>query len=361
MSQPVAHGGATAPGEKPQQALTIGLASDPACENHVPPGPHPERPERLRAARLAVAKSGVAVTPIGARDASEEELARVHDARYVEELGRLAGRQGYLDEDTYLAPGSVAAARRAAGSALAVVDAMLDKEITRALALVRPPGHHARPARAMGFCLLNNIAVAAAHARSRGVDRVLVLDWDVHHGNGTQEMFLADPHVLYVSLHQWPFYPGTGAATETGQGEGRGYTVNVPLSAGAGHDDYAGAFDRVIMPAVEAFAPELVLVSAGFDAHKSDPLASMRLEAASYAMMTRYLVNQATRSAQGRIALLLEGGYDLDALEASVAASLEALAIPQAARPEARPPSPRFEPEIERARKSAAEQWAGCR
>src|SRR5262249_19509454 len=154
--------------------------------------------------------------------------SRVHAPRYVEELGRLAGQQGYLDADTYLAPGSVEAAEMAAGATLEIVDALLTGKVTRAVALVRPPGHHARPDQAMGFCLLNNIAAAAAHARARGVERVLVLDWDVHHGNGTQEMFIADPSVLYVSLHQWPFYPGTGAVAETGERDGEGYTINVP-------------------------------------------------------------------------------------------------------------------------------------
>jgi acetoin utilization deacetylase AcuC-like enzyme len=346
MSQDTDHIGGTGPEQRPHRGHTIGVALDPAFDLHVPPGPHPERPERLRAAERAVAESGAHVLPLAAREPSEEELTRVHDPRYVEELGRLAGRQGYLDEDTYLAPGSIAAARRAAGAALSVVDAILAGEVSRAVALVRPPGHHARPAQAMGFCLLNNVAIAAAHARARGIERVLILDWDVHHGNGTQEMFFADPLVLYASLHQWPFYPGT---------------INVPLSAGAAHDEYAAAFQRVILPVVDAYAPELVLVSAGFDAHASDPLASMRLEARSYAMMTQHLVRTSAKSARGRIALMLEGGYDLAALQASIGACLEVLSERALAEPGGSPPSPRFEHEIERARKIAAERWAGCR
>ena len=157
------------------------------------------------------------------------------------------------------------------------------------MALVRPPGHHARPDRAMGFCLLNNVAVAAAHARAQGVDKIAIVDWDVHHGNGTEEMFFASPEVLYVSLHQWPLYPGTGAADQIGKGEGRGYNLNVPLSPGARIGDYAAAFDRVISPVLEAYAPQLILVSAGFDAHRDDPLASMQLDAVAYGWMTAQL------------------------------------------------------------------------
>ena len=174
-----------------------------------------------------------------------EQLARVHTSDYISELAALRGQEGDFDADTYLSPGSVTAAMRAAGGACNLVDALLDGSVERAVALLRPPGHHARPHTAMGFCLLNNVAVAAAHARARGIERVLVVDWDVHHGNGTQEMFFRDPNVLYVSTHQWPFYPGSGATEEVGEGDGRGFTLNVPLSAGAGDAEYAAAFERV--------------------------------------------------------------------------------------------------------------------
>jgi acetoin utilization deacetylase AcuC-like enzyme len=211
----------------------------------------------------------------------------------------------------------------------------------------------------MGFCLLNNVAVAAAHALARGLRRVAVVDWDVHHGNGTQEMFYEDPRVLYASLHQWPFYPGTGNATEIGEGEGRGYTVNVPLSSGARAGDYAAAFDRVVLPVLEAYAPELVLVSAGFDAHKSDPLAGMLLEAPAYGWMTAALGKIADKSAQGRVALLLEGGYDLPALEASLAESLVVLGAATPHVGEAPSPATVHEAEVQRTRKALREYWRG--
>jgi acetoin utilization deacetylase AcuC-like enzyme len=222
----------------------------------------------------------------------------------------------------------------------------------------------------MGFCLINNVAVAAAHARARGVDRVLVVDWDVHHGNGTQEAFFDDPHVLYVSLHQWPFYPGTGAVDEVGIGAGRGFTVNVPLSAGAADADYRAAFERVVLPVARDFAPELVLVSAGFDAHRLDPLAGMLLGARVYGWMATELVAIADRFSEGRIALLLEGGYDLGALEESVRECLHALTAPieetteetkSATEQQLSSDGGACERDVERARLSAAPYWSGCR
>jgi acetoin utilization deacetylase AcuC-like enzyme len=354
LDRPVLLGAASGP------PVVVGVVDDPSFDLHRSPGYHPERPERLAAARAAVKRAGVRVKGIPARRASREELERVHAARYLDELEKLEGERTQLDPDTYLAPESVAAAERAAGGAAALVDAILSGEVTKGAALLRPPGHHARPDRAMGFCLLNNAAVAAAHALARGLGRVAVVDWDVHHGNGTQEMFFGDPRVLYVSLHQWPFYPGTGNATEIGEGEGRGYTVNVPLSSGSRAGDYAAAFDRVVLPVLEAYGPELVLVSAGFDAHKSDPLAGMLLEAPAYGWMTAALAKIADKSARGRLALLLEGGYDLPALEASLADSLVTLA--GAATPaEATPPSPLHEGEIQRTRKALREYWSGLR
>jgi acetoin utilization deacetylase AcuC-like enzyme len=338
----------------------VGVVDDPSFDLHRSPGYHPERPERLAAARAAVKRAGVRVKGIPARRASREELERVHTPRYLDELEKLEGERTQLDPDTYLAPESVVAAERAAGGAVALVDAILSGEVTRGAALLRPPGHHARPDRAMGFCLLNNAAVAAAHALARGLGRVAVVDWDVHHGNGTQEMFFGDPRVLYVSLHQWPFYPGTGNATEIGEGEGCGYTVNVPLSSGSRDGDYAAAFERVVLPVLEAYGPDLVLVSAGFDAHRSDPLAGMLLEAPAYGWMTAALAKIADNSARGRLALLLEGGYDLPALEASLADSLVTLAggaIPA----DATPPSPLHEGEIQRTRKALREHWPALR
>jgi len=285
----------------------------------------------------------------------------VHGGGYVARLASLAGQRGQLDADTYLAPESISAARRAAGGGVALVDEILRGEVARGVALLRPPGHHARRDEAMGFCLLNNVAVAAAHALASGLSRVAIVDWDVHHGNGTQEMFFGDPRVLFASLHQWPFYPGTGNAAEIGEGDGRGFTVNVPLSAGAQGGDYAAAFDRVVLPIVDAYQPELLLVSAGFDAHRDDPLGNMRLDAPTYAWMTAELLRIAERTAAGRMALFLEGGYDLGALETSLAACLEILGKKRQAPCHPEAAEPVHESEIRRTTKALEAHWSACR
>jgi acetoin utilization deacetylase AcuC-like enzyme len=278
-----------------------------------------------------MAKVAADFTPVAGRPATDEELGRVHDPGFLERLQKLRGQSAYIDADTFVSPASLDTAWLAAGSLVAMVDAMIDGPIPKGVALLRPPGHHAGSARAMGFCLLNNVAVAAAHARSRGLERVAVIDWDVHHGNGTQEIFWRDPNVLYVSTHQFPFYPGTGGFDEVGAGEGAGFTVNVPLAAGGGDSLYASAFDRIILPVLEAYAPDLVLVSAGFDASASDPLAQMELSADAFGWMARELARVADRSAKGRMALVLEGGYDLGAIEAGVRAAAEGALLGRAA------------------------------
>ena len=309
------------------------LIDDRAFDKHAPKGHHPERPARLEAARAALqelAEGGEAprFEAVPLREATADELARVHHASFVEQLEALRGRAGYLDPDTYLAEESVAVARAGAGAAVDLIEGLLQGRAKKGLALVRPPGHHATPDRAMGFCLLNGVAVAAAHARARGVERVLVLDWDVHHGNGTQDAFYGDPGVLFVSLHQWPFYPGSGNANETGAGDGVGYTVNLPLSAHATDGLYRGAFERVVLPVVDAYKPELVLVSAGFDASERDPLAQMDLTEAAFGWMAAALRDVAERHAGGRMALFLEGGYDLGALEDGFREAARAMLAP---------------------------------
>jgi len=335
----------------------LGVVDDPSFDRHRSPGYHPERPERLVAARSALQSCSIEVRAVEVQPATQDELGRVHDARYLERLNLLAGEEGQLDADTYLAPESVNAAQRAAGGGVSLVNALLDGEVSRGVALLRPPGHHARPSGAMGFCLLNNVAVAAAQARARGLSRVAIIDWDVHHGNGTQEMFWRDPSVLYVSLHQWPFYPGTGSATEIGEGEGRGFTVNVPLSAGARAGDYGAAFDRVVLPIVESYAPELILVSAGFDAHRDDPLANMQLDASTYAWMTARLLDVAERKAAGKMALFLEGGYHLAALETSLASCVEIMSRGSLGIAHPAAPQTVHEMEIERVRKALEPYW----
>ncbi len=304
------------------------LVDDAAFDEHEPMGYHPERPERLAAGRAAVAQiisSGASFTRVKAREATATELERVHTARFVATLESLRGKKGMIDPDTYVSEKSVDAARRAAGGAIGMVEGILRGDANTGVALLRPPGHHARPNSAMGFCLINNVAVAAAHARAQGVKKIAIVDFDVHHGNGTQEIFYASPEVLYVSLHQFPFYPGTGAAEEIGEGEGKGYTVNVPLMAGGGDDVYRAAFDRIVSPVLDQYAPELVLVSAGFDASARDPLAEMTLTPNGFGYMVQRLTEQARASANGRVALLLEGGYDLVALEAGLEESMGAM------------------------------------
>lgn len=339
----------------------LAVVDDPLFSEHRAQSAHPERPERLDAARAALDRAdlGLPKVRLSARDASPDELGRVHDPGYLERLGRSAGSWGHLDPDTFFAPSSAAASVRAAGGALAMVDALLGGAASFGVALLRPPGHHARPGAAMGFCLLNNVAVAAAHARAQGSDRVLILDWDVHHGNGTQEMFFDDPSVLYVSLHQYPFYPGTGAADEVGRGEGRGFTVNIPLCAGANDAVYLAAFDRIVAPIAEQFDPDLVLVSAGFDAHRRDPLAAMELDETAYGAMLERLSRALPRGTEGRLGLVLEGGYDLRALSASLGATLAALVRDHDGPSAASPPSisARHQAELDRAQTEQNRHW----
>jgi acetoin utilization deacetylase AcuC-like enzyme len=303
------------------------LADDSMFDQHLSPAGHPERPARLSAARQGVeaCPEAVGAVRLAARDATLDELGRVHTAEYLAQLEQVSGKSGYLDADTFYSPRSVEAARRASGAALALTDALLDGTADYGFGLLRPPGHHARPGTGMGFCLLNHAAVAARHALSRGARRVAILDWDVHHGNGTEEIFEASPEVLYISLHQSPQYPGTGAVGDRGASDGLGYTVNVPLAAGADNTVYAAAFERLLLPVLEQFAPDLLLVSAGYDAHRRDPLGGMELDADGYAWMTRRLLEVMRHGPGHRIAFLLEGGYDLTAVSESVQHTLGAL------------------------------------
>jgi len=298
------------------------LIASPRFEEHVTPPGHPERMERAHvfntlAQRWAI-RGGATALP---RPATREELERVHGRDYLDALQASAGRAVMIDPDTYTSPESIEIAALAAGAAVQAADHALD-DGDPAFALVRPPGHHAERDRAMGFCLYNNVAVAAAHALARGVERAVVVDIDVHHGNGTQWMFYDDPRVLYMSTHQYPFYPGTGAADETGTGAGAGFTVNVPLEMGATDADYALVYSQAIVPILRRFSPELVLVSAGYDAHERDPLASMRVTTDGYAGIVRDLM----RAADGApIAFVTEGGYDLGALAECLDASFSVI------------------------------------
>ena len=304
--------------------LTL-LSSDRFVEHQTPPG-HPEAPERAevmdRVAARWRAKGGAVAAP---RPATRQALARVHDAAYLDRIAATAGRATALDPDTFTSPSTYEIALLAAGAAVDAVSLTMGGG-GPALALVRPPGHHAERARAMGFCFYNNVAVAAAQARAAGASRVAIVDYDVHHGNGTQHMFERDASVLYVSMHQHPFYPGTGGADEIGKGPGEGFTVNAPLEVGAVDEDYRLVFAELVLPVLRQFAPEVLLVSAGFDAHERDPLGGMRLTTEAFAAMTAELRQVADECASGRLALVVEGGYDLQAFDDSLSAVVDVLA-----------------------------------
>lgn len=313
------------------------IVDDPRFDRHHAHGVHPERPERLDAARagLRAALPDALRQAIPTREATIDELTTIHLPDYVDTLEReLAKGFGELDADTYYSPGTREAAWHAAGGTIELVRALAKGDGRRGFSLLRPPGHHAEPDRAMGFCLLNNIAVAARAAQAFGLARIAIVDWDVHHGNGTQRAFEDDPDVLVISLHQSPLYPGGGAPSEIGRGPGRGATVNLALPPGSDDAVYGEAFRRVVLPRLRAHEPELVLVSAGFDAHTRDPLAQMELSTEAYGAMATALVLEAEALGHGRIAFVLEGGYDLAALEASVAATARAASGERTALPE---------------------------
>jgi acetoin utilization deacetylase AcuC-like enzyme len=305
--------------------MTTLLFSHPACLEHDPGPHHPESAARLRA--ILAALDDLEFAGLERREAPEaalDDLLRVHSRRHVERTLAAVPRFGHvgIDADTILSPASGAAALRSAGAVAAAVDAIVAREADNAFCAVRPPGHHAEPERAMGFCLLNNAAIGALRAREvHGLARAAVIDFDVHHGNGTQAAFETDSSLFYASTHQYPLYPGSGAANETGVGN----IVNVPLRPMSGSGPFRLAMTERILPALDAFRPNLVVVSAGFDGHRSDPLAQLLLDEQDYAWVTDKLLEIAARHAEGRLVATLEGGYDLTALSASVAAHVRAL------------------------------------
>ncbi len=305
--------------------MTTLLYTHDACLTHDPGSFHPECPDRLRAIFHALA--GPAFAGLQRREAPRadvEDLARVHPKGHIERVLGAVPKSGHvgIDADTVMSPGSGEAALRAAGAVCAAVDAVVKGEAANAFCAVRPPGHHAEPDRAMGFCLFNNVAIGALRAREvHGLERVAVIDFDVHHGNGTQAAFEEDASLFYASTHQYPLYPGTGDTTETGVGN----IVNVPLRPMAGSAQFRQAYSGTILPALDDFRPEMIIISAGFDAHKDDPLAQLQLDEGDYAWVTERLLACAARHAQGRLVSALEGGYDLAALGASAAAHVSAL------------------------------------
>ena len=299
--------------------MRVGLYDHPAFREHDSGPGHPERPERLDAVRRGIREAGLEprlqiLTP---RPASREELQAVHTAGHIDRVASTEGRTYRFDPDTQAGPRSYAAALLAAGSVVDATDRVLAGELDRAFCAVRPPGHHAEAVRAMGFCLFNNIAVGAARALAAGLRRVAVVDFDVHHGNGTQHIFEDDPRVLYVSTHAYPFYPGTGGLGEVGEGKGEGFTVNLPLPAAMGDAEYGRIYAEIVEPVVRAYDPELVLVSAGFDPHRDDPLAGMAVTERGFGWIAASCLAGASGAAKGRAIFVLEGGYDLDGIAAS--------------------------------------------
>jgi acetoin utilization deacetylase AcuC-like enzyme len=306
-----------------------GIYFHPDCLEHDTGPGHPERPMRLSAIASRLHASGLwsAADVRQPPPAEPADLGRVHSERYLRALpARCELAPDLLDADTSVCPASWRVARLAAGAAVEACRNVLAGTWANAFCAVRPPGHHAEHDRAMGFCLLNNVAVAAAWLLAQGgLERVAILDWDVHHGNGTQHLFEDSPRVFYASLHQWPLYPGTGAAVERGVGPGLGATLNCPMDPGSGDREWLAAFEDTVLPALDAFRPEFVLVSAGFDAHKADPLAGIELSEQGFRELSRGILELAAHTAGGRLVSLLEGGYDLGALAASVEVHVVAL------------------------------------
>ena len=302
------------------------LITHPEFRKHLTSPGHPERPERLEAIESLLRRTPLweACEHLAPEPADEDTLARVHTRAYLRQVQDLAASGGgYLDPDTPVAPASYAVARRAAGGALLAVDTAMRREAGVAVALLRPPGHHAGPREGRGFCIFNNAALAARHAReTHGAARAVILDWDVHHGNGTQEIFYRDPAVVFCSLHQEAWYPGTGAMEEVGDGPGEGTTINIPLPAGIGDGGYQHVFEEVVVPLLRAVAPPVIVISAGFDAHHADPLGGMVLTAQGFGRLARLVREAATTTP---IVVALEGGYDLDGLSYSLVATLEGL------------------------------------
>jgi acetoin utilization deacetylase AcuC-like enzyme len=308
----------------------LGILLDPIYKQHDTGHGHPERPERYDAVTSGLERSGLLhhAERLKPRRAEIEEVALCHDPRYIALVERevAAGHHELSTGDATICPRSYDVALEAVGGLLQAVDSVCKGQLDRAFCAVRPPGHHARPAQGMGFCLFNNIAIAARYAQSKhGLDRVLIADWDVHHGNGTQDIFYEDGSVFFFSTHQSPWYPGTGKEWETGEGKGKDATLNCPFPAGSGREEILGAFRNKLLPAARAFRPDLVMISAGFDSRLGDPLGQFRLDDDDYIELTEMLLELAGVTAGGRLISVLEGGYSLSGLSAAVQAHVEAL------------------------------------
>jgi acetoin utilization deacetylase AcuC-like enzyme len=309
---------------------TFHVVDDSRYQEHRAPPGHPEQPDRLVAVGQALRAFRDRLSRVPARPAEADEILRIHSEHHLRTVEAAAKRAPlHLDSDTYVSPRSAEVAKLAAGGAVDLARLVARGDAQCGLAAVRPPGHHAEADRAMGFCLFNNVAIAARALQQRdGLDRILIVDWDVHHGNGTQHSFEEDPSVLYLSTHQFPFYPGTGDAAEVGRGRGEGSTVNVPMPAGCGDAEYIGVFQRIVVPVARRFHPDMILVSCGFDAHRDDPLASMEVTGDGYGAMTRILRALADDLCGGRLVFVLEGGYSPAGLRDGTTAVLQAMLEP---------------------------------
>ena len=319
----------------PSPNRPIHVVEDVRFQAHRSPSGHPERPERLVAVSRALARHSAHLQAMTPRSATPDEILRIHSQDHYKQIERAAARApGHLDADTFVSKRSLEIARLAAGSTVDLALRVARREAKYGIAAVRPPGHHAEAGQPMGFCLFNNVAIAARALQAElGMDKILILDWDVHHGNGTQHSFESDPSILYASLHQYPHYPGTGAFDEAGRGAGLGATVNLALPPGCGDREYVGLAHRVLVPVIRRFAPEMILVSCGFDAHRDDPLASMNLSGEGYREMTRVVAGLADELCGGRLAFVLEGGYAPSGLEEGTEAVVEALLDPTSQGP----------------------------
>ncbi len=305
------------------------LIYDPIFLEHKTGSKHPEKPERLLAVMSHLKETGMIskLTQVKPRKATMDEISSVHAKDYVSELKDFTKKGGgYLDLDTIVSKDSFQAAAYAAGAALSGVDALIAGDFDNIFALVRPPGHHALSNWGMGFCIFNNLAIAARHAQKKGLKRVMILDFDAHHGNGIQDIFYSDPSVLYVSIHHHPFYPGTGFLNDVGIGEGKGYTVNFPLTSGLGDEAYVKILKELVSPITRQFKPDIIMLAAGFDGHHSDPLGGLGLTCKGYSKIAKIMLELAGEVCKGRLLVSLEGGYDLIALSYSVATFISEMA-----------------------------------
>ncbi len=348
------------------------VLKDERCLNHITRSGHPESPKRLEAIYEKLKDDDIRgkFSEIKPRVATKEEISLNHSMEYIEKIENTAGKHFInLDPDTNTSEGSWQASILAAGAVMTGIDKILDKSANNGFAIIRPPGHHAEMSRAMGFCLFNNIAIGARYLiENHGLKRILIVDWDIHHGNGTQNSFYNSPEVLYFSTHQFPYFPGTGRFEETGEKDGKGYTVNVPLSGGQGDGDFLRILREILQPVAEEYNPQFILVSAGYDTYQHDPLGTMNVTPEGFFLMTKFLKHLAEKQCDGRLLLSLEGGYHVEGIAESVKCTLRGLSDEETdissdmeSREEDRVSDSNIESTIEKVRKIHSENWLGLK